>query len=46
MQEDGLPVVRYSKWKFVRGSDLVEFLARQAEAAEQAEADREDTVCP
>jgi len=32
MQRDGLRVLSFSKWKFVRGSDLVAFLERpQAE---------------
>ena len=26
MQRDGLKVLRFSKWKFVRGSDLIVFL--------------------
>ena len=32
MQRDGLPVMRFSKWKFVSGKALVEFLERAAEA--------------
>ena len=30
MQRDGLPVLRFSKWKFVSGKALVEFLERAA----------------
>jgi hypothetical protein len=31
MQRDGLPVLRYSKWKYVRGDALIAFLGRNAE---------------
>ena len=30
MQRAGLPVIRYTKWKFIRGGALVEFLERGA----------------
>ena len=30
MQRNGLRVLRYSKWKFVRGQDLIDFLERAA----------------
>jgi len=29
MQRDGLPVIRFSKWKFVAGESLVAFLTAQ-----------------
>jgi hypothetical protein len=28
MQKAGLPVLRFSKWKFLRGSDLIDFIER------------------
>lgn len=39
MQRDGLPVLRFSKWRFVSGKALVEFLERAAVAT------REGTKC-
>jgi len=35
MQRDGLPVIRFSKWKFVWGKALVEFLQRDAEETKE-----------
>jgi hypothetical protein len=34
MQRDGLKVLHYSKWKFVRGADLVDFLGREGGRAD------------
>ena len=41
MQRDGLPVMRFSKWKFVSGKALVAFLERAAVRAAERNGTRE-----
>ena len=42
-QKDGLRVLRYAKWKYVYGADLIEFLGRmQSTTKEQASAQGSD----
>ena len=39
MQRDGLKVLRFSKWKFVKGSDVIAFLEGvQGEVNERGQA--------
>ena len=39
MRKAGLPVLAYSKWRFVRGSDLIAFLAGASEATRKPQSE-------